>query len=75
MDNENIFSVGIVTDRRAGQVRVLLPDEGSYTTGWLHVLQHGGEAWTPEINARVLCLFPPVADAEGYVLGEVKGGL
>ncbi len=27
--------------------------------------------WAPDVNAKVLCLFPPGTDTDGYILGVI----
>jgi len=80
-----IVRVGIVTDRNADkkQVRVLFPDT-KLTSGWLFVIQNTtpvsyvGEngyctvgSFVPNINDKVLCLYIPVPNGDGFVLGVI----
>ena len=76
-------------DTSSGRVRVLFPDSG-LTSGWLYCLQspapvtigtaeeHSHTAssgtWTPAINQTVVCLYLPIPDADGFVLGAIAGG-
>lgn len=35
---------------------------------------HGGssaEGWTPKVNSRVVCLYLPVSNGDGFVLGQL----
>lgn len=76
-------------DASTGRVRVLFPDTG-LTSGWLFCLQapspvtigtaeehtHTASSgtWTPAINQTVVCLYLPIPDADGFVLGAIAGG-
>jgi len=76
-------------DTTTGMVRVLFPDSG-LTSGWLYCVQakapitigtteehtHAASSgtWTPSINQTVLCLYLPIPDADGFVLGVIGGG-
>ncbi len=76
-------------DTTTGMVRVLFPDSG-LTSDWLYCVQakapitigtteeHSHTAssgtWTPSINQTVLCLYLPIPDADGFVLGVIGGG-
>lgn len=70
---------GIVTAVSGRLARVKLPETGEIS-GWLTVLRstpavsvQGTRAqvapWTPAVNDRVLALFRPVENGEGYILG------
>ena len=76
-------------DTSSGKVRVLFPDSG-LTSDWLFSLQNmtpitigtteehshtaSSGTWTPSINQTVLCLYLPIPDADGFVLGVIGGG-
>lgn len=76
-------------DPSAGRVRVFFPDT-ALTSGWLYCLQASGSitisnenghshsatvgTWTPAINQIVICLFLPIPNADGFVLGATIGG-
>ena len=76
-------------DTTTGMVRVLYPDSG-LTSDWLYCVQakapitigtteehtHTASSgtWTPSINQTVLCLYLPIQDADGFVLGVIGGG-
>lgn len=76
-------------DPSSGKVRVLFPDSG-LTSDWLFCVQakapitigtteehtHTASSgtWTPSINQTVLCLYLPIPDADGFVLGVIGGG-
>lgn len=68
---DGMVRIGRVTDRNTTtrQVRVLFPDSGM-TSAWLPVLRHS-EAWLPSINDTVLCLYLPVFNADGFVVGVI----
>ena len=70
---------GIVTAVSGRLARVKLPETGEIS-GWLTVRRstpavsvQGTRAqvdpWTPAVNDRVLALFRPVENGEGYILG------
>lgn len=86
LDNTNLINnmvrVGIVTDvdKRNRRVRVHFPNL-KMTSGWLYVLksptsiqiifEFTADAWMPEINDKVLCLYSPVFNGDGFVLGGI----
>ncbi len=75
-------------DTSSGKVRVLFPDSG-LTSDWLFCLQNmapitigtaeehthtaSSGIWTPTINQVVACLYLPMPDADGFVLGTIGG--
>ena len=75
-------------DTSSGKVRVLFPDSG-LTSDWLFCLQNmapitigtaeehthtaSSGIWTPTINQVVACLYLPMLDADGFVLGTIGG--
>lgn len=70
---------GIVTAVSGRLARVKLPETGEIS-GWLTVLRSPSvvtvqgvraqvDPWTPRVNDRVLALFRPVENGEGYILG------
>ena len=70
---------GIVTAVSGRLARVKLPETGEIS-GWLTVLRSPSvvtvqgvraqvDPWTPAVNDRVLALFRPVENGEGYILG------
>ena len=74
-----LVQVGIVAAVSGRLARVKLPETGEIS-GWLTVLRstpavsvQGTRAqvdpWTPAVNDRVLALFRPVENGEGYILG------
>lgn len=67
-----IVRIGIVTDVDAAskKARVLYPDSG-LTSAWLCVLRHG-EAWIPSVNSVVLCLYLPVFNGDGFIVGVIQ---
>ena len=69
---EGIVRIGTVTDIKGNQARVLYPDSGM-TSGWLSVLRHGSEdPWMPNINDVVLCLYIPVWNGDGFIVGVIQ---
>ena len=74
MDNilQNLVRVGIVQDldRSRPRCRVKYPDTG-IISGWLYVLQRG-TSWTPRINEKVLVLYVPAENGDGFVLGGIN---
>ena len=67
MEWEDVVRVGIVSAIDGRRVRARYDDSG-ITSGWLHVVQRGRE-WIPAINERVLVLYIPVFNGDGFVLG------
>lgn len=81
---ERMVQEGIVTavDAGARTARVKFPATG-VPSGWLPVLQrigagvqagdHSGSVgvWLPKVNDRVLVLYLPCPDSDGYVLGGI----
>ena len=63
-----LVQIGLVSDvdRIKRCVRVLWPD-----SGWLYILQQSG-AWLPDINDRVLVLYLPAEDGDGFVVGRIS---
>lgn len=66
----NMVRVGIVTsvDVTKRCARVHFPDK-KMTSGWLHVVKSSALGWMPSINDTVLCLYIPVFNGDGFVLG------
>ena len=56
-------------DASVQAVRVYFEDI-NLVSDWLPVLQRGG-SWMPDINDMVLCLYLPMANADGFVLGAI----
>ncbi len=50
-----------------------LPVTGETDTsgGHRHNIDATAGSWAPEINAKVLCIFPPGTDTDGYILGVI----
>ncbi len=68
---EGIVRIGTIADIKGRTARVLYPDSGM-TSGWLSVLRHGTtDEWMPQINDVVLCLYIPVWNGDGFILGVV----
>lgn len=81
---ERLVQEGIVTavdaGRRMARVKFQATDVPS---GWLPVLQHTGAGvqadnhtanvtvWLPKVNDRVVVLYLPCPDSDGYILGGV----
>lgn len=79
---QNMVRVGIVTDvdKNDRRVRVRFPNL-NMTSGWLYVLQAPPDVkiiidftvtpWMPSVNDKVLCLYIPVFNGDGFVLGAI----
>lgn len=79
---QNMVRVGIVTDvdKNDRRVRVRFPNL-NMTSGWLYVLQSPPDVkiiidftvtpWMPSVNDKVLCLYIPVFNGDGFVLGAI----
>ena len=67
-----LVRIGTVTDidkaKRLARVKFQSED---YTSGWLQVVQQDKSStyWMPKINDTVLCLYLPVFNADGFILG------
>lgn len=77
MDEENnilegLVRIGTVIARDSSEhiVRVTYKDTDT-PSGWLPVLQRGGDIWLPSINDNVLVLYLPVFNGDGFVLGAI----
>ncbi len=69
---DRLVQIGTVTDLQGRKVRVLFPDSGM-TSAWLTVLRHGSsDEWMPKINDVVLCLYLPVWNGDGFVVGVIE---
>jgi hypothetical protein len=55
-------------DGSKGTARVKFEDLGDLLSGELCVLQHVG---TLSIDQLVLCIYPPIPDADGFVVGVI----
>lgn len=84
--NDNILNglvrVGKVTAVSGKKARVYF-DDIEMTSGWLFCLQRRGSitvdgqtvqlpAWVPQINDIVACLYIPVENGDGFILGGVQ---
>ena len=68
---KGLVRIGIVTDRNIASktARVHYPDI-DMTSGWLYCLQHGS-LWVPDINDIVVCLYMPVENGDGFIIGGI----
>lgn len=77
----NIVRVGIVSnvDKNKRRVRVRFPNL-SLTSCWLYVLKNPPiitennvevSPWIPSVNDKVVCLYLPVFNGDGFVLGAI----
>ena len=66
----NLVRIGIVSsvDTEGKKARVIFKDKG-FVSGWLHVLQKDSE-WIPAVDDVVLCLYLPVDNGDGFILGS-----
>lgn len=55
-------------DADEGTARVKFDDLGGLLSGKLRVLQHVG---TLTVEQLVLCIYPPIPDADGFVMGVI----
>ena len=62
--------IGTVQEVTYNTVRVFFHEDG-IMSGELHVLRTS-EAWMPNINDRVLVIYPDGFNSEGYVLGVIQ---
>jgi phage baseplate assembly protein gpV len=84
-NNDSVFSamvrLGKVTaaDGEKRLAQVFFPDL-NLSSGWIPVVGNRDETgtrdwapkpWMPKVNDQVLCLYEPIRDGRGFVLGEV----
>lgn len=79
---KNMVRIGIVTDvdDEKRLVRVHFPDK-QLTSGWLYLLKSPPtienindddiKPWIPAVNDKVLCLYIPIFNGDGFVLGAL----
>jgi phage baseplate assembly protein gpV len=67
----NLVRVGTVSavDVGAGKARVLFPDL-AFPSGWLYVVHHQ-TLWMPKVSDRVLVLYIPIFNGDGFILGRI----
>ena len=73
MDNAStMIRVGVVSSTNSTQrkARVIFPALDNLVSDWLFVLQQG--SWMPSVNDRVLVLYLPGFNTDGFILGEIK---
>lgn len=47
-------------------------EELNIVSGWLSVIRQGSTVWMPNVNDYVLCLYLPVFNGDGFVLGVIS---
>lgn len=68
INQEQIDHVTVTNVNEAKRMaRVKFQSEGM-TSGWLHILSSTG---IPRTNTTVLCLYLPVFNADGFILGAI----
>ena len=73
-DFKNIVRIGTVSSVNAaeGTARVAYDSLNKMVSGPLRLLQHPPNPdWVPTVGQTVLCLYLPVFDGDGFVLGVV----
>ena len=72
-DAESMVRVGVVSARDSdnNMVRCYFPDMDDLVSDWLYVLQRPHGNSTPDVNDRVLVLYPCGWNVDGYVLGVI----
>lgn len=69
---ERLIQIGTVTDTQGTKARVMFPESGM-TSAWLSVLRHGSDdIWMPSVNDVVLCLYLPVWNSDGFIVGVIQ---
>ena len=78
---DGLVRYGTVTAVSGTKVRVFFPDQ-NLSSGLLPCLQHKGttltdsddtlDEWKPEVGQKVVCLYLPVDNGDGFVLGVVE---
>jgi phage baseplate assembly protein gpV len=71
----NLVRIGTVSsvESTKGRARVIFKDK-AMVSGWLYVLQQtssGAVSWMPRVNDRVLCLYLPIFNGDGFILGAI----
>ncbi len=73
----NIVRIGFVSsvDIPKNQARVTFRDmqdeKGNpLVSGWLKIMQTAG-TWIPEIDQLVICLYLPMGESDGFVIGGI----
>lgn len=68
----NLLRIGTVSsvDTSKCRARVYFPDK-NYVSGWLSVIQTSKTEWVPKVNEEVVCLYLPVFNGDGFVLGGI----
>ena len=69
---EHFVRLGKVSDVDVDNklVRVRFSDL-KITSGWLGVIKTSSD-WLPQIDDKVLCLFLPIFNGDGFVLGVIQ---
>lgn len=69
---QNIVRIGKVydIDNEKHKARVHFP-RLNMTSGWLCIVRNA-ESWMPSVNDTVLCLYFPVFNGDGYILGVIE---
>ena len=70
-DSGTMVRVGVVSAKNGKTVRCIFPDMDNMTSDWLFVLQSSEDSFVPDINDRVLVLYPFGWNTDGYVLGVI----
>lgn len=66
----NIVRVGEVSSIESDGTRVIFHDKEDMVSETLPVLYAGAE-WTPQVGQRVLCLYLPHGECDGFILGAI----
>lgn len=71
---KNMVRIGEVSDTNSNDrtARVIFHDLNDMVSGWMKVLQHPyakSVYWMPSVNQTVLCLYLPVWNGDGIILG------
>lgn len=67
---KNIVRVGEVSSVENEGARVIFHDKDDMVSGTLPVI-HTGEEWAPQVGQRVLCLYLPHGECDGFILGAI----
>ena len=70
-DSGTMVRVGVVSAKKGKMVRCIFPDMDNMTSDWLFVLQNSEDSFVPDVNDRVLVLYPFGWNTDGYVLGVI----
>ena len=70
-DSGTMVRTGVVSAKNGKMVRCIFPDMDNMTSDWLYVLQCSDDEFVPDVNDRVVVLYPFGFNTDGFVLGVI----